>query len=79
MKKMSVALAVSLLSLAGVAAAQTDGITVSNDPAKVADVEQRAQALQDTQDKETAMKMQTPSHKMKHHHGAKAAAASAAQ
>ncbi len=78
MKKMSVALAVSLLSIAGVASAQSDSITVSNDPAKIADIEQRAQSLQDTQDKQAAMKMETP-HKMKHHHGAKAAGSGAAQ
>ncbi len=80
MKKVSVALAVSLLSMAGIAAAQSNGVTVSTDPAKAADVEQRAQMLQDAQDKQAAMKMEMPGHKAKHHHhGAKAAAASAAQ
>jgi hypothetical protein len=79
MKKMSVALAVSLLSMAGIAAAQSGGVTMSTDPAKAADVEQRAQMLQDAQDKQSAMKMETPTHKAKHHHGAKAGAASAAQ
>jgi hypothetical protein len=78
MKKMSVALAISLLSMAGIAAAQDSGVTVSNDPAKAADIEQRAQALQDMQDKQSAMKMEAPTHKMKHH-ASKAAAASAAQ
>jgi hypothetical protein len=80
MKKMSVALAISLLSMAGIAAAQSDGVMMSTDPAKAADVEQRAQMLQDAQDKQSAMKMEMPDHKAKHHHhGAKAAAASAAQ
>jgi hypothetical protein len=79
MKKVSVALAVSLLSMAGIAAAQS-GVTMSTDPAKAADVEQRAQMLQDAQDKQSAMKMDMPEHKAKrHHHGAKPAAASAAQ
>ncbi|CAB3784962.1 hypothetical protein [Pararobbsia alpina] len=80
MKKMSVALAVSLLSLAGTAAAQSTGVTMSTDPAKAADIEQRAQMLQDAQDKQSAMKMEMPGHKAKHpHHGAKASGASAAQ
>jgi hypothetical protein len=80
MKKMSVALAISLLSMAGIAAAQSDGVMMSTDPAKAADVEQRAQMLQDAQDKQSAMKMEMPDHKAKHHHhGAKPAAASAAQ
>ncbi|MEJ0004057.1 MAG: hypothetical protein WDN30_11500 [Pararobbsia sp.] len=76
MKKMSVVLAVSLLSITGIAAAQSDGITVSNDPAKIADVEQRAQSLQDMQDKQAAMKMEAPHKK---HHRPKAAAAGATQ
>jgi hypothetical protein len=80
MKKVSVALAVSLLSMAGIAAAQSGGVTMSTDPAKAADVEQRAQMLQDAQDKQSAMKMDMPKQKGKHpHHGAKAGAASAAQ
>ncbi|RKP50235.1 SIMPL domain-containing protein [Pararobbsia silviterrae] len=71
MKTMRMALAVSLMSLASIAAAQTDGVTVSTDPAKAADVEARAQALQDAQDKANAMKSEAPPHK--HHHGKKPA------
>jgi hypothetical protein len=78
MKKMSVALAISLMSLAGIAAAQSDGVTTSTDPAKAADIEARAQALQDAQSKEASMKMSEPAHKM-HHHAKKAAAASSAE
>jgi hypothetical protein len=78
MKKMSAALAISLMSLAGIAAAQSDGVTMSTDPAKAADIEARAQALQDSQAKESSMKMSAPAHKM-HHHAKKAAAASSAE
>jgi hypothetical protein len=78
MKKMSVALAISLMSLAGIAAAQSGGVTVSNDPAKAADIEARAQALQNQQAQESAMKPSAPAHKM-HHHAKKAAAASSAE
>lgn len=73
MKKVSVALAISLMSLAGIAAAQSNGITTSTDPAKAADIEARAQALQDAQDKAGAMKMSAPEHKSMHHHGKKPA------
>jgi hypothetical protein len=72
MKKVSLAVLVSLSALAGAAYAQTDnGITESTDPAKAADIEQRAQALQAQQE---AM----PHHEgmMKHapaHHHKKAA------
>jgi hypothetical protein len=79
MKKVSLALAVSLMSLAGIAAAQSDGVTMSTDPAKAADVEARAQALQDSQAKAESMKMSAPSHKSMHHHAKKAAAASSAE
>ncbi|MCF7695736.1 MULTISPECIES: hypothetical protein [Mycetohabitans] len=48
MKKVSLALLVSLF--AATAYAQTDrGVTMSTDPAKAADVEQRAQALEAAQ------------------------------
>ncbi|TKC81694.1 hypothetical protein FAZ69_27405 [Trinickia terrae] len=69
MKKVSLAILVSLSALAGAAYAQTDkGITESTDPAKAADIEQRAQALQSQQE---AMPHETEmTHKpmMKHHH-----------
>jgi hypothetical protein len=47
MKKVSLAVLVSLSALTGAAYAQTDnGIRMSTDPAKAADIEQRAQDLQ---------------------------------
>jgi hypothetical protein len=49
MKKVSLAILVSLSAVAGAAYAQDNGITMSNDPAKAADIEQRAQDLQNRQ------------------------------
>lgn len=47
MKKVSLAVLISLSALTGAAYAQTEnGVTMSTDPAKAADVEQRAQDLQ---------------------------------
>ena len=47
MKKMSLAVLVSLSAVAGAAFAQSgQGVTMSTDPAKISDIEQRAQALQ---------------------------------
>ena len=47
MKKVSLAILVSLSALTGVAYAQQDqGVVMSTDPAKAADIEQRAQDLQ---------------------------------
>ncbi|MDR3097450.1 MAG: hypothetical protein LBV73_10280 [Paraburkholderia sp.] len=47
MKKVSLAVLISLSALTGAAYAQTEnGITMSTDPAKVSEVEQRAQDLQ---------------------------------
>jgi hypothetical protein len=69
MKKASLAVLVSLSTLAGAAYAQTDtGVKMSTDPAKAADVEQRAQALQTQQ--ETMPKMEAPMHHKAtaHHH-----------
>ncbi|MCF2133659.1 MULTISPECIES: hypothetical protein [Burkholderiaceae] len=67
MKKVSLALLVSLF--AATAYAQTDrGVTMSTDPAKAADIEQRAQALEAAQSEAPA----TPSHApAKHHKAAK--------
>jgi hypothetical protein len=67
MKKVSLALLVSLSALAGAAYAQTDnGITESTDPAKVAEFEQHAQAVQAQQE---AMPHEAPmKHKPAHHH-----------
>ncbi|MBB2928265.1 hypothetical protein [Paraburkholderia silvatlantica] len=51
MKKVSLAVLISLSALAGAAHAQSDnGITMSTDPAKADDVLQRAQALQQQQE-----------------------------
>ncbi|WP_118179885.1 hypothetical protein [Paraburkholderia phosphatilytica] len=69
MKKASLALLVSLTALTGAAYAQTDegGVTMSTDPAKAADVEQRAQALQSQQSSMENMPMQHHEHHpMKH-------------
>jgi DNA-binding transcriptional regulator of glucitol operon len=64
MKKVSLAILVSLSALTGTAYAQTDnGVTMSTDPAKAADVEQRAQELQSQQQ---AMESQ-PAMPAKHH------------
>ena len=64
MKKVSLAILVSLSALTGAAYAQTDnGVTMSTDPAKAADVEQRAQ---DLQAKQQAMESQ-PAMPAKHH------------
>ncbi|WP_338926818.1 hypothetical protein IHE33_05865 [Mycetohabitans endofungorum] len=59
MKKMSLALLVSLF--AATAYAQTDrGVTMSTDPAKAADVEQRAQALEAAQSEAPAAPAHAP-------------------
>ncbi|CAG9246478.1 hypothetical protein [Paraburkholderia unamae] len=51
MKKVSLAVLISLSALTGAAYAQSDnGITMSTDPARADDVLQRAQALQQRQD-----------------------------
>jgi hypothetical protein len=82
MKKVSLAILVSLSALTGAAYAQTDnGVTMSTDPAKAADVEQRAQDLQAQQQAEESRQSAMPamhhSHKKAMHH-AKAAKADAA-
>jgi len=47
MKRVSLAVLVSLSAVASAAYAQTDkGVTMSTDPAKISDIEMRAQALQ---------------------------------
>jgi hypothetical protein len=64
MKKVSLAILVSLSALTGAAYAQSDnGVMMSTDPAKAADVEQRAQ---DLQAKQQAMESQ-PAMPAKHH------------
>ena len=67
MKKVSLAILVSLSALTGAAYAQTDGVTMSTDPAKAADVEQRAQDLQAKQQAmESQQSMPAMHHKMEH-------------
>ena len=91
MKKASLTVLVSFSMLAGAAYAQTDGgVMMSTDPAKAADVEQRAQALQQQQEqmpmnenmKPRAMHGHRPIHKPMHKpmrkHAPKPTAASAA-
>jgi hypothetical protein len=66
MKKMSLAILVSLSAMSGAAFAQSDqGVTMSTDPAKISDVEQRAQALQSRQ---SNMQTEMPMHKSSTHH-----------
>jgi hypothetical protein len=75
MKKVSLAILVSLSAVAGAAYAQDNGITMSNDPAKAADIEQRAQDLQNRQQAMPAPAMSEKHHKMAPHHHKKPAAA----
>ncbi|MGF6444014.1 hypothetical protein [Paraburkholderia youngii] len=74
MKKVSMAILVFLCAAAGAAYAQDQGITTSTDPAKAADVEQRAQALQNReQSMESAPAAPAKHHKMAPHHPKKGA------
>ena len=67
MKKLSLAILVSLSALTGAAYAQQDqGVRMSTDPAKAADVEQRAQDLQNRQQ---AMESAPPPAPTKHNKG----------
>ncbi|MBC8720808.1 hypothetical protein F6X37_04060 [Paraburkholderia sp. 31.1] len=77
MKKVSMAILVSLCAAAGAAHAQDNGITTSTDPAKAADVEQRAQDLQNReQSMGNAPAAPAKHHKMAPHHPKKGADAS---
>jgi stringent starvation protein B len=78
MKKVSLAILVSLSAITGAAYAQDNGVTMSTDPAKAADVEQRAQDLQSRQQAMQSAPMPEKHHKMAPHHkkAAKADAAS---
>lgn len=68
MKKMSLVVLLSLSAMTSAAFAQSDqGVTSSTDPAKISDIEQRAQALQSQQSSEPAP-MHHESHKAMHHH-----------
>ncbi|QGZ61726.1 hypothetical protein [Paraburkholderia acidisoli] len=67
MKKVSLAVLISLSALTGAAYAQSDnGIQMSTDPARAADVEQRAQDLQQRQQASMSAPQEAP---MKHHKG----------
>ena len=67
MKKVSLAILVSLSALTGAAYAQTDnGVMMSTDPAKAADVEQRAQDLQAKQQAMESQPSMPMHHKMEH-------------
>ncbi|WP_250513357.1 hypothetical protein [Caballeronia sp. INDeC2] len=68
MKKVSLAVLLSLSAVASGAYAQSDqGVTMSTDPAKIADIESRAQNLQTQQDNMQSTRSQAPSHKSMHH------------
>ncbi|MFM0208771.1 hypothetical protein PQQ96_15305 [Paraburkholderia sediminicola] len=69
MKKVSLAILISLGAVTGAAYAQDNGVMMSTDPAKAADVEQRAQDLQNRQQAmESAPPMHEKHHKMAPHH-----------
>jgi predicted transcriptional regulator len=70
MKKVSLALLVSLSALTGAAYAQDNGITMSTDPARAADVEQHAQELQSRQESMESAESAKPAmhHKSMMHH-----------
>ncbi|MBN3804869.1 hypothetical protein GXB81_17695 [Paraburkholderia sp. Ac-20336] len=78
MKKVSLAILVSLCAVTGAAYAQDNGIVTSTDPAKVAEFEQHAQDLQNRQQTMGgAPAMPARHHKMApHHHHKKAPDAS---
>lgn len=68
MKKVSLVVLLSLSAVASSAYAQSDqGVTMSTDPAKIADIESRAQTLQSKQENMQNMHSQAPSHKSMHH------------
>ncbi|WP_175881619.1 hypothetical protein [Burkholderia sp. BCC0044] len=70
MKKTSLAILVAMSALTGAAYAQeSTQIQTITDPAKIAEIEQRAQALQQQQAAEAAQ----PAAQEAHHHGKKAA------
>ena len=69
MKKVSLAVLLSLGAVASSAYAQGDqGVTMSTDPAKISDIEMRAQSLQARQDSMQNMPTQAPAHSKSSHH-----------
>ncbi|CAH2807752.1 MAG: hypothetical protein CBARDCOR_6493 [uncultured Caballeronia sp.] len=66
MKKVSLAVLFSLSAMTSAAFAQSDqGVTMNTDPAKISDIEQRAQDLQARQ---SNMQNEMPMHKATKHH-----------
>jgi hypothetical protein len=66
MKKVSLAVLISLSAMTSAAFAQSDqGVTMSTDPAKISDIEQRAQDLQARQ---SSMQTEMQMHKSTGHH-----------
>jgi hypothetical protein len=68
MTKVSLAILVSLFAMVDSAYAQEPSVTMSTDPAKVADVEQRAQALQSQQQAMESAPTMPAHHKSALHH-----------
>ena len=74
MKKMSLAILVSMSALAGAACAQESTmITTITDPAKIAEIEQRAQVIQQQQEAERAAAEAKPMHEQHMKKGHKSA------
>jgi hypothetical protein len=78
MKKVSLAILVSLTALTGAAYAQDNGVMMSTDPAKAADIEQRAQDLQSRQQAMQSEQAAPAKHHKTMSHHKKAAKADAA-
>ncbi|MBT2792359.1 hypothetical protein [Paraburkholderia strydomiana] len=78
MKKVSLAILISLGAVTGAAYAQQSGVTMSTDPARAADVEQRAQELQNRPQTMESAPAPMKHHKSSPHHkkGTKADASS---
>jgi hypothetical protein len=69
MKKVSLAVLLSLGAMASSVYAQSDqGVTMSTDPAKISDIEMRAQNLQARQDSMQNMPAPAPTHGKSGHH-----------
>lgn len=69
MKKVSLAVLLSLSAVASAYAQSEQGVTMSTDPARIADIESRAQNLQSQQSSMQNMQMDQSStmHKSGHH------------
>ncbi|MDR5854747.1 hypothetical protein P9239_10240 [Caballeronia sp. LZ062] len=68
MKKVSLAVLLSLSAVASAYAQSEQGVTMSTDPARIADIESRAQNLQSQQSSMQNMQMdQSTTHKSGHH------------